>query len=101
MRKKINPNPMYLVPDLLEEIFLGLPLRSVVKFRTVSKQWKSILESRRFEERRLMMNAQTKTKIMAGGDHRNRIPPWCKGDEEVEIVYLQCDVASRPSVAVM
>ncbi|KAG2308888.1 hypothetical protein Bca52824_028636 [Brassica carinata] len=40
---------MYLVPDLLEEIFLGLPLRSVVKFRTVSKQWKSILESRRFE----------------------------------------------------
>lgn len=47
------------------------------------------------------MNAQTKTKIMAGGDHRNRIPPWCKGDEEVEIVYLQCDVASRPSVAVM
>ncbi|KAH0886680.1 hypothetical protein HID58_062776 [Brassica napus] len=95
----INPIPMYLVPDLLEEIFLQLPLKSIVKFRTVSKQWRSILESRRFEERRLMMNAQTKTKIMAGGDHRNRTLTWFKEDEEVEIVYLQCDVTSRPSLS--
>ncbi|CAF1866291.1 BnaC04g43360D [Brassica napus] len=99
LRKKINPIPMYLVPDLLEEIFLQLPLKSIVKFRTVSKQWRSILESRRFEERRLMMNAQTKTKIMAGGDHRNRTLTWFKEDEEVEIVYLQCDVTSRPSLS--
>ncbi|KAG2308885.1 hypothetical protein Bca52824_028633 [Brassica carinata] len=45
-----------------------------------------------------MMNAQTKTKIMVGGD-RNLIPPWFKGDEEVEMVYLQFDVASRPSLS--
>ncbi|CAG7907748.1 unnamed protein product [Brassica rapa] len=89
---------MYLVPDLLEEIFLGLPLRSVVKFRTVSKQWRSILESLRFAERRRMMNAQTKTKIMAAGD-RSRTQTCFKEDEEVEIVYLQCDVASRPSLS--
>ncbi|KAJ0259879.1 F-box domain-containing protein [Hirschfeldia incana] len=89
---------MYLVPDLLEEIFLRLPLKSTVKFKTVSKQWRSILESLRFAERRklLMMNAQTKTKIMVGGDRRNRISPCFKRHEEVEIVYLQFDVASRP-----
>lgn len=44
------------------------------------------------------MNAQTKTKIMAAGD-RSRTQTWFKEDEEVEIVYLQCDVASRPSLS--
>lgn len=92
---------MYLVPDLLEEIFFRLPLKSIVKLRTLSKQWRSILESRRFEERRRgrIMNAQTKTTIIAGGDHGNQIPPRSKGDEEVEIVYLQCDLASLPSMS--
>jgi len=39
-----NPNPMiYLCPDLVEEIVLGLPLNSILRFKTVSKQWRSIL----------------------------------------------------------
>ncbi|CAH8361526.1 unnamed protein product [Eruca vesicaria subsp. sativa] len=84
---------MYLVPELLEGIFLRLPLKSIVKFKTVSKQWRSILESRRFMERRRIMNAQTKTKIVA-----DLIPPIFKGDEELEMVYLQCDVDSEPSL---
>ncbi|CAH8361523.1 unnamed protein product [Eruca vesicaria subsp. sativa] len=86
---------MYLVPELLEEIFLRLPLKSILKFKTLSKQWRSTLESRRFmERRRMMMNAQTKTKIVA-----DRIPPVFKGGEELEMVYLQCDFTSEPSLS--
>ncbi|CDY19165.1 BnaA04g19050D [Brassica napus] len=55
------------------------------------KTWRSILESRR-------RNISTKQMIMAVGE-RNRIPQGFQGDEEVEmIVYLQCDVTSRPSL---
>ncbi|CAH8310764.1 unnamed protein product [Eruca vesicaria subsp. sativa] len=94
----INPNPVYLVPELLEEIFLRLPLKSILKFKTVSKQWRSILESRRFMERRHMMTAQEKPKIMAAGD-RKRFSWSFQGDQEVEMVYLHCDLASRPSLS--
>nr|VDD14584.1 unnamed protein product [Brassica rapa] len=53
----------------------------------------------RVEEAYHIMNVQTKQMIMAVGQ-RNRIPQGFQGDEEVEmIVYLQCDVASRPSLS--
>uniref|UniRef100_A0A1J3D066 F-box/kelch-repeat protein n=1 Tax=Noccaea caerulescens TaxID=107243 RepID=A0A1J3D066_NOCCA len=93
-----NPNPIYIIPDLLEEIFLALPLKSIFKFKTVSKQWRSILESRMFAERRLKLQNQLKPKILAVGDHRSE--PRFRGDsEEIEMVYLNCDdAATRPSL---
>jgi len=95
-RKITLKSIMYLVPDLVEDILLGLPLKSILKFKTVSKQWKSILESRMFAERR--MNVQKKLKIMAARD-RNRFRPLFEGDEEVDMLYLNCNVASRPSLS--
>lgn len=44
-----NPNSI----DLLVEIFIRLPTKSILKCRTVSKDWRSILESMRFAERRI------------------------------------------------
>ncbi|AEC10245.1 F-box-like domain superfamily [Arabidopsis thaliana x Arabidopsis arenosa] len=85
---------IYVVPDLLEEIFLGLPLKSILRFKTVSKQWRSILESKSFAERRL--NVEKKEKILAVGD---RTELGFEGEEEIQMVYLHCDIdATRPSL---
>ncbi|XP_019101984.1 PREDICTED: LOW QUALITY PROTEIN: F-box/LRR-repeat protein At2g43260 [Camelina sativa] len=91
-----NLNPMdYLVVDLLEEIFLRLPCKSILKLKTISKQWRSILESRRFMERRV--DFQAKVKILAVRDDRTE--SGFEGDEEIEMVYLHCDDdATRPLI---
>ncbi|KAF3560066.1 hypothetical protein F2Q69_00017170 [Brassica cretica] len=52
----------------------------------------------RVEEAYHIMNVQTKQMIMAVGE-RNRIPHGFQGDEEVGMVYLHFDVASRPSLS--
>ncbi|KAG7573115.1 F-box domain [Arabidopsis suecica] len=84
---------MYVVPELLEEIFLQLPLRSILRFKTVSTQWRSILESKRFAERRTRMsNHQHIPKILAVRDDRTE--SQYQGDEEVKMVYLQCEAAA-------
>ncbi|KAG7568888.1 Kelch-type beta propeller [Arabidopsis thaliana x Arabidopsis arenosa] len=84
---------MYVVPELLEEIFLQLPLRSILRFKTVSTQWRSILESKRFaERRRRMSNHQQIPKILAVRDDRTE--SQFQGDEEVKMVYLQCEAAA-------
>ncbi|CAL9235360.1 unnamed protein product [Arabidopsis halleri] len=57
-----------------------------------------MLESRVFAERRLKMNVQKKLNFMAAGN-RNRFQRRFEGDEEVEMLYLQCDVASQPSLS--
>ncbi|XP_010506147.1 PREDICTED: F-box/LRR-repeat protein At2g43260-like [Camelina sativa] len=67
-----NPNPMifYLVPDLLEEIILRLPLKSIRKFRAVSKGWRSIVESKSFAERRMNLRKSRRQILAAGGVER-------------------------------
>ncbi|CAL9236730.1 unnamed protein product [Arabidopsis halleri] len=94
--KEKNLNPMdYLVTDLLEEILLGLPLKSVFRFKTVSKQWRSILESRRFVDMRLK-KVEKKLKILAVGEGQTK--SGFEGDEEIEMIYLHCDDATEPSL---
>ncbi|KAL1191158.1 F-box/LRR-repeat protein [Cardamine amara subsp. amara] len=96
-----NPNnSMDILPELLEEIFLRLHTESVIKCRTISKEWRSILKSRRFAERRMSFQ-KNRRRILAASDcdcgGRRRLLPESrfKGDEE--IVYLHCN-ASRPSM---
>ncbi|EFH57950.1 predicted protein [Arabidopsis lyrata subsp. lyrata] len=92
-----KPKPIYLFPDLLEEILLRLPLQSILNFKIVAKQWRSILESRRFAERRVEI--QKNRKILAAVDHEPE--SRFEGDEEIEVFYLHCDcddVATRPSL---
>ncbi|KAJ4892229.1 F-box/kelch-repeat protein [Raphanus sativus] len=90
------PNMFYIIPDLLEEIFIRLPSKSILKFRTVSKQWRTILESKSFLERR-MNNTQRHWKILAAYDS-NRTSPFVDNEE---IVYLHSDkdAAGRPSLS--
>ncbi|XP_010413902.1 PREDICTED: F-box/kelch-repeat protein At2g43270-like [Camelina sativa] len=81
--------------DLVEEILLELPLKSILRFKTLSKKWRSTLESRTFAERRMnSKKVPKKLKIMAAGDRKR-----FEGDEEIEMIYLHCDVASRPSLS--
>ncbi|ESQ55641.1 hypothetical protein EUTSA_v10027244mg [Eutrema salsugineum] len=94
-----NPNSIYIVDDLLQEIFLRLPLKSILKSKTLSKRWRSILESKKFVDRR--MSLQKSQKILAayncdcGGPPRLLPESQLNGDEE--IVYLHCDT-KRPSM---
>lgn len=97
-----NPNSIYITPELLEEIFLVLPLKSILIFKTVSKQWRSILESEMFVRRRRRMNVQKEPKLLAAykcrcGDQPSLLPESrFEGDEE--IVCLHCGDA-RPSMS--
>ncbi|CAA7042980.1 unnamed protein product [Microthlaspi erraticum] len=93
-----NPNSINtLVDDLLEEIFVRLPLKSILISKTVSKRWRSILESKKFVD--LRMSLQKSRKIIAVHNCDCREKPrllhgsQLKGDEE--IVYIHCD-ATRP-----
>ncbi|CAA7042371.1 unnamed protein product [Microthlaspi erraticum] len=77
-----NPNLIYLHPNLLEDIFLELPLKSILKFKAVSKQWRSILESRSFADTRMKLEKQKKPKLLAVENRRSN-PPF-----EVVAVYV-------------
>lgn len=95
-----NPNSInILVDELLEEIFVRLPLKSILKSKTVSKRWRSILESKKFVD--LRMSLQKSRKILAAYNCDCREKPsllpgsQLKGDEE--ILYLHCDT-TRPSM---
>lgn len=46
--------------DVVEEIFLRLPAKSNIRFKTVSKKWRSIIVSLRFTEKHLSFVAQSK-----------------------------------------
>ncbi|CAH8381138.1 unnamed protein product [Eruca vesicaria subsp. sativa] len=91
-----NPSSIYMVDDLLEEIFLRLPLKPILKSKTISRQWRSVLESKKFVERRVSL--QKSRKILAAYNCDCGQQPWLlpgsrfKGDEE--IVYLHCDATT-------
>ncbi|KAF8093947.1 hypothetical protein N665_0373s0005 [Sinapis alba] len=94
---------MYVSPDVLELILLRLPPKSLGRFKTVSKQWRSILESNWFLEMHLSFqkSGKPRRKILAA-DHCNcgapslRAKGSFRGGEE--IVYLHCD-STRPSMS--
>ncbi|XP_013631846.1 PREDICTED: F-box/LRR-repeat protein At2g43260-like isoform X1 [Brassica oleracea var. oleracea] len=95
-----SSNSMCILPELLEEIFIRLPLKSILRFRTVSKHCRSLLESRRFSEKR--MSLQKNRRILAAyncdcGD-RPRLLTESRFEGDEEIVYLHC-LASRPSLS--
>ncbi|CAH2058208.1 unnamed protein product [Thlaspi arvense] len=97
-------NSIYILVDLLKEILVRLSLKSLVKLKTVSKEWRSILQSKSFEEMHLSFQKSGKTgrKILAACHCDCGGPPSLlpgsrfKGDEE--IVNLHCD-ATRPSLS--
>ncbi|KAH0882190.1 hypothetical protein HID58_058286, partial [Brassica napus] len=99
-RNKTLANPIYIVPDILEEIFLRFPSKPILKFKTVSKQWRTILESKMFVARR--MNVKQNRKILAAHNCSCGYKPSLllesqfEGDEE--IIYMHFD-ATRPMLS--
>ncbi|VVB03229.1 unnamed protein product [Arabis nemorensis] len=96
-----KPNPIHIVPDLLEEIFIGLPLKSIIRFKTVSKQWRSILESEMFVERRMSLK-KSHQKILAAYNcdcgKRPRLLPDSRSEGDEEIVFLHCNGTQQASM---
>lgn len=92
-----NPNSIYIPHELLEEIVIRLPSKSIQKWRTVSKQWRSILGSRRFRDKHMSLPKSRKILAAYNCDCGGRLRPLpdsesrFKGDEE--IVYIHCDAA--------
>jgi len=57
-RRRRNEKRVLMVPsslpnDVLEEIFLRFPVKALIRLKSLSKQWRSTIESRSFEERHL------------------------------------------------
>ncbi|CAF1700880.1 BnaC03g22640D [Brassica napus] len=79
--------------DLEEEVLLRLPLKSILKFKSVSKQWRSLLESRSFSERRRHITIQKNQKKMqfVAALLLNYPKLVVDDDEEVEMIYLDCN----------
>ncbi|CAA7050466.1 unnamed protein product [Microthlaspi erraticum] len=104
MGDKENPNTIDIPTDLLIEILLRLALKSLVKLKTVSKEWRSILDSKSFGDMYLSFQKSGKNcrKILAAchcdcGGPPSLLPgSGFKGNEE--IVSLHCDV-TRPSMS--
>ncbi|KAG2290271.1 hypothetical protein Bca52824_049875 [Brassica carinata] len=96
LEEKENPNPIYIVFDILEELFLRLPLKPILKFKTVSKQWRTILESEMFVAR--SMNVK-QPKILAAHNCSCGYKPSLllevavEGDEE--IIYMHFDATTN------
>ncbi|CAA7024108.1 unnamed protein product [Microthlaspi erraticum] len=83
---------MYLVPDLLEEIYLRLPVKSILRFKTVSKQWRSILESKEFLEKRMSLQKNHRKILAACSKWPSLLSkPQFVGDQE--IVNVPCHAA--------
>ncbi|KAG2320851.1 hypothetical protein Bca52824_014064 [Brassica carinata] len=89
-----NPSQVYIVADVVEEILVRLPLKSILRFKTVSRQWRTTLESRRFADRRMLVPKKQKILAVGGNQTQSRF----QGDAEIETVYLECDEATRPSL---
>ncbi|EOA25291.1 hypothetical protein CARUB_v10018606mg [Capsella rubella] len=90
--------------DLVADILLRLPLKSIMRFKSVSKQWKSLIESHTFVKRHLMKSSRRRSILLAFGcrDDGDDSPPFLfpdeDKDEEEEICYIgNCD-ASRISL---
>ncbi|CAH8354512.1 unnamed protein product [Eruca vesicaria subsp. sativa] len=84
---------IFIVTDVVEKILVRLPLKSIHRFKTVSREWRSTLESRRFAERH-KKSVPKKRKILAVG---TQAQSQFQGDTEIEMVYVQqceCDDAT-------
>ncbi|KAG7653877.1 Galactose oxidase/kelch beta-propeller [Arabidopsis suecica] len=61
-RRRRNEKPMIapssLPNDVVEEIFLRFPVKALFRLKTLSKQWRSTIESQSFEERHLRIAEQ-------------------------------------------
>uniref|UniRef100_A0A0D3C619 F-box domain-containing protein n=1 Tax=Brassica oleracea var. oleracea TaxID=109376 RepID=A0A0D3C619_BRAOL len=87
--------------DLLEELLVRLPLKSLVRFKSVSKEWKSILESKCFVEKHLNFQKSTPKILIAYNCDCGVSPtllPESRLEEGEEFVFLHCD-ATRSSMS--
>ncbi|CAH8269188.1 unnamed protein product [Arabidopsis lyrata] len=91
----------YIGHDLVDDILLSLPVKSIIRFKSVSKQWKSLIESHSFVQRQLK-NPRRKILLAFGcrddGDGDDSPPFLFSEEKEEEICYIgNCD-ASRISL---
>ncbi|EFH63628.1 hypothetical protein ARALYDRAFT_894979 [Arabidopsis lyrata subsp. lyrata] len=52
--KHNNPKTMIISEDMVEEIFQHLPIKSLARFKVLSKKWRSTIESTYFSHKRLV-----------------------------------------------
>ncbi|KAL0739940.1 hypothetical protein Bca4012_081453 [Brassica carinata] len=90
---------MNITTDLLEELLVRLPLKSLGRFKSVSKEWKSILESKWFLEKHLSLQKSTGRKILTAYNCDCGVSPSLfresRLEEGEELFSLHCD-ATRP-----
>ncbi|ESQ44243.1 hypothetical protein EUTSA_v10006490mg, partial [Eutrema salsugineum] len=87
----------YIAHDLLEEVLLRLPLKSIIRFKSVSRQWKISIESQSFVERH-RKNSPRKILLALNGGCSDGEPPSQFPGEEEKICYIRNCEASRVSL---
>ncbi|CAH2038301.1 unnamed protein product [Thlaspi arvense] len=60
MLKRHGPIVEFLPHDVVELILEGLPVESLLRFKSVSKKWKSTIESQSFQERQCIRRRQSR-----------------------------------------
>lgn len=88
-----NTNPMYVYADVVELILLRLPPKSLGRFKTVSKQWRSLLESNWFVELHLSFqkSGKTRRKILTARDC------YCGAPQYSSITILKAKIMMKRS----
>ncbi|CAN6902084.1 unnamed protein product [Brassica oleracea] len=71
-KKRRNEKPLIapssLPNDVIEEIFLRLPVKVLIRLRSLSKQWRVTVESLSFAERHLKIAKESHVKVMVIGE---------------------------------
>ncbi|KAF8104545.1 hypothetical protein N665_0171s0050 [Sinapis alba] len=67
--EKLVTAPPSLPNDVVEEIFLRLPVKALIRLKSLSKHWRSTIQSSSFEKKHLKMAAERSHDV----DHPNKV----------------------------
>ncbi|KAL1222681.1 putative F-box protein [Cardamine amara subsp. amara] len=63
-RRRRESEKIHIPNDIVEEIMVKLPVKSLMRFQTVSKHWRTLIRSRDFEERHMALEKSKGCKLL-------------------------------------
>ncbi|XP_006409385.2 LOW QUALITY PROTEIN: putative F-box/kelch-repeat protein At1g13200 [Eutrema salsugineum] len=98
--------PSSLPNDVIEEIFLRLPVKALIRLKSLSKHWRWTIESRSFEERQLKIAQRShvvnpKVMVITEEDPLETIPGSPRPDTDIGFRTLCLESASHLSFTLL
>lgn len=86
--------------DIVEEILLRLPIESIVRFKFVSKQWRSNIESLCFKERHFRFSSSPQI-VFASTKHQHfEFRTLCLGSASLRVLDLLLYIPPQKSIEI-